>query len=389
VKRTLLALFAITALAACADAWAGGIARNIADGLGAIRSYRGVTTETGFGDAPIASPALPGGAARPKGGADVVASPALPGGAARPKGGADVIASPALPGGAARPKGGADVIARSVVYERPGHIRVETTTPGPHQGELFVYDGSTITLWYPQLLFGVRIHNARAPSAKETLHHIERLTNVNLDAYTFALEDEHAQVAGQRAMQWFVRPARRAPFRMAHRVWNHDPSTLPLKMEFFRDDKSLWYSFAFEELAFDAPIPSNPFTFEFPKNAVVFEWDLDAPGITLDEAREEMNFKVVTPRGHAITKIIRSPHCLPMILVTMDHDGSMLSLTESRFMGEAVHPLGLAIEIGHAPATLAFLGGFTVITWVKDGALLTLTSNLDFATLIGIAESVQ
>jgi len=336
VKRTLLALFAVTALAACADAWAGGIARNIADGLGGIKSYRGVTTETGLGDAPI---------------------------------------------------------ERSVLYAKPGMVRVETTTPGPHRGELFVYDGSTITLWYPQLLFGVRIRNARTPSAKETLHHIERLTNVNLDAYTFALEDEHAQVAGQHAMQWFVRPARRAPFRLAHRVWNQDPSTLPLRMEFFRDDKSLWYSFAFSQLAFDAPIAADAFAFAFPKNAVVFEWDLDAPGITLDEAREEMNFKVVTPRvlprGHAITKIIRSPHCLPMILVTMDHDGSMLSLTESRFMGEAVHPLGLAIEIGHTPATLAFLGGFTVITWVKDGALLTLTSNLDFATLVGIAESVQ
>jgi outer membrane lipoprotein-sorting protein len=347
VKRIMLALFAMTTLTACADAWAGGIARNIADGLGGIKSYRGVTTETGLGDGAVGS----------------IASP---------------VASP---------------VERSVLYAKPGMIRVETTSPGMHQGELFLYDGNTITLWYPQILFGIRIHNAHPPSAAEALHHIERLTKVNLDAYTFALDDEHAHVAGQRALEWLVRPARRAAMRMTHRVWNADPSTLPLKMEFARDDKSLWYSFAFKQLAFDVPVAADAFTVALPKNAVVFEWDLDAPGIGLDQAREEMNFKVQTPqslpRGHAITKIVRSPHCLPMILMTMDFDGSQVSLSESRYSGEATHPLGLEIKLGATPATLSFLGAFTVITWVKDGTLLSLTSNLDFATLVGIAESVQ
>jgi hypothetical protein len=176
--RKVLVMCSMLALAACADVWAGGIANRIARGLEAIKSYRGVTVETGLGDAPV---------------------------------------------------------ERSVLYGRPWKVRVETTTPGPHAGELFVYDGETITLWYPQQLFGVRIHHAHAPSDAAALHHIERLTNVNLNAYTFALQDESAHVAGQRAQEWIVRPARTAPYRMLHRVWNHDPSTLPLKMEFFRD----------------------------------------------------------------------------------------------------------------------------------------------------------
>ena len=328
-------LVLLAALAACAEVWAGGIARNIASGLASIKSYRGVTIETGIGDAPV---------------------------------------------------------KRTVLYARPWQVRVETITPGPHDGELFVYDGNMMTLWYPQQLFGIRIHNAHPPSAAEALHHIERLTKVNLDAYTFALEDEGARVAGYRALEWNVRPARRVPFRMQHRVWNHDPSTLPLKMEFSHDGKP-WYGFEFKELAFDVPIKPDAFAFEFPKNAVVFEWDLDAPGIGLDEARASMNFKVEVPTklppGHAVQKIVRSPHCLPMILMAMDHDGTMLSLIESRFMGEALHPLGIDITIGNVPATLSFMGAFAVITWVKDGTLLTLTSNLDYASLIGVAESVQ
>jgi outer membrane lipoprotein-sorting protein len=331
-----LIVLLVVAAAACGEVWAGGIARNIASGLASIKSYRGVTLETGLGEAPV---------------------------------------------------------QRAVLYARPGNVRVETITPGPHAGELFVYDGSTMTLWYPQALFGVRIRNARAPSNAEALHHLERLTRINLEAYTFALEDEGARVAGQRALAWSVRPARRAPLRMPHRVWNHDPTTLPLKMAFSQDGKTPWYAFEFQQLAFDAPVTPDAFTFEFPSNAVVFEWDLDAPGIGLDEARASMNFKVEVPTrlpaGHAIAKIIRSPHCLPMILLSMDHDGTMLSLIESRATGAALHPLGIEITIGDAPATLSFLGAFTVLTWVKDDTLLTLTSNLDFASLVGVAGSVQ
>jgi outer membrane lipoprotein-sorting protein len=332
---TLAGSLAILVLVAgCTQVWAGGIAKKIANGLASIKSYQGVTVEKGVGVE----------------------------------------------------------VQRSVLYARPWQVRVETLTPGPHAGELFVYDGNTMTLWYPQQLFGVRIHNARPPSAAEALHHIQRLTKVNLDAYTFALQDENAHVAGQRALEWNVRPARRAPYRMQHRVWNHDPSTLPLKME-FKQDGNPWYGFELQELRFDVAIPENAFTFTFPKKAVVFEWDLDAPGISLDEARDSMNFTVKVPSrlpaGHQIQKIVKSPHCLPMILMTMDHDGTMLSLIESRFAGEALHPVGIDITIGNVPATLSFLGAFTVITWVSDGTLLTLTSNLDFPSLIGIAESVQ
>jgi len=340
--RTLLVLTSALTLAACAELWAGSIAKNVATGLGSIKSYSGTTIETGLADGLAVG----------------------------------------VP------------IEKSVLYAKGGLLRVETTTAGAHQGELFIYDGEAITLWSPQTLVGVRIHGVHAPSAGEIMHHIERLTRASLDAYTFALEDEGAHVAGQRAMQWRVRPARRAPFRFEHRVWNQDPTTLPLKMEFTGDGKALWYSFAYSELAFDPPIAADAFAFTFPRNAVVFEWNLDGPGLSLAEAREEMNFKVEVPTklpgGHAIQKIVRSPHCLPMIVVAMDHDGTMMSLVESRagFAGET-RPLGLPVTVGGQPATMAFVGPFTMITWIKDGTQLALTSNLDFPSLLAVAESVQ
>ncbi len=337
MKRSILNLaMLLIGCAGCTNVWAGGIARDVHAGLSSIRSYRGVTVETGLDDTPV---------------------------------------------------------ERTVVFAKPWKVRVETTSPGPHAGELFVYDGDTITLWYPQQLYGVRIHGVRTPSDREVLHHIERLTKVNLNAYTFALQSGSPRVAGQRALQWLVRPARRASFRFLHRVWNHEATTMPLKMEFFREDKSPWYGFEFKELAFDVAVAPETFAVTFPRNAVVYEWDLGAPGISLDDARAEMNFKVQVPTrlpaGHSIQKIVRSPHCFPMIVMSMDHDGTVLSLTESRYSGTTVQPLGIDVTLGDVPAKLAFMGGFSSVSWVKDGALLSLTGNIEFPTLLDIAASVQ
>jgi outer membrane lipoprotein-sorting protein len=337
VDKGGLAAVALLALAACTQVWAGSIAKNVATGLASIKSYAGVTTETGIDAQPV---------------------------------------------------------ERSVLYSRPGKLRVETRSAGPHQGELFLYDGETVTLWYPQHLFGMRIRGARLPTEREVFHHIERLTRTSLDAYTFALESEGTRIAGNRALAWLVRPARRAPYRFVHRVWNHDPSTMPIKMELWREDKSLWYGFQFKQLAFDLPVPPSAFEHTFPKNAVVIEWDLDGPALTIEQAREEMNFKVQLPtrlpRGHAVTKIVQAQHCLPSLVVAMDHDGTMLSLVETRDSGLAAPPLGVDVMLaGNVPAKLSFMGAISVVSWVKDGTLLTLTGNLDFPTMLDVAGSVQ
>ena len=335
--KTSLAAVALLALAACTQVWAGSIAKNVATGLASIRSYTGITTETGIDANPV---------------------------------------------------------ERHVLYSRPGKVRVETRSAGPHQGELFLYDGDTLTLWYPQHLFGMRIRGVRLPTERETFHHIERLTRTSLSAYTFALQSEGASVAGKRALSWLVRPARRAPNRLVHQVWNHDPTTMPIKMAFWREDKSLWYGFQFKELAFDLAIPPSAFEFTFPKNAVVIEWDLNGPALSLEQAREEMNFKVQLPArlppGHAVTKMVRAQHCLPSLVIAMDHDGSTLSLVETRDSGLVAPPLGVDVMLaGDVPAKLTFLGAISVVSWVKDGTLLTLTGNLDFPTMIDIAGSVQ
>lgn len=331
-----LPLLACTSTLGCADAWAQSLSRQIARDLGRMRSYQGTTVETGI--------------------------------------------SPDGP------------VRRRVLYAH-GRVRVETLAPAAHAGELFVYDGSQAILWWPKQRFGIRVRGLAAPAPDAVRRHIERLTRANMDAYAFSLRSQSARVAGRRTLEWRVIPARRSPYRQVHTVWNDKQYPMPLRIDIRGDGGTPWYHMDFESISFDQPVDESQFAFSFPQSAVVFDWDLSAPGISLDDARAQMNFQVAMPtylpRGHTVQKIVKADHCLPMMAVVMSRGASFLSLTESRDMGLADPPLGKMVQIGDATGVLSFLGPFATVTWVRGNALLSLTGNIGYPELLRVAASVQ
>lgn len=332
MRPWMVCLFIALGLTGCAQAWADSMARTIARDLESIKSYEGVTVERHIS-----------------------------------------------PDGDVR---------RRVVYAKPWRFRVETLAPSEHAGELFVYDGSEVKMWWPKYRFGVRVRGLPVVNRAQIVQHIERLARESMDAYAFSLRSVADRVAGQRTYAWRLIPTREAPHRYRHVVWNDQRYAMPLKLAIDDHNGAPWYSMEFESIAFDRPVAADAFAFEFPANAVVFDWDLSAPGITLDEAREAMNFDVKVPR-QPIQKIVRAVHCLPMITLVMGSGASYVSLTESRDMGLVERPLGKAIRIGNNPAVLTLLGPFATITWVQGGTLLSLTGNIGFPELIAVAESVH
>jgi outer membrane lipoprotein-sorting protein len=337
IRGRIVTIAILLLLGGCADAWAQSLSRQIARDLERMESYQGVTVEEHLSaDGPV---------------------------------------------------------RRRVLYARPWRARVETLSPASHAGELFIYDGSQVVMWWPKQRFGVRVRGLATPDRAEIRAHIERFTRASMDAYAFSLRSQSARVAGRTALEWRVTPTRRSPYRHRHQVWNDRRYPMPLRMTFAGDDGAPWYAMAFESIAFDQPIADDAFAFEFPKNAVVFEWDLSQPGLSLAEARERMNFTVKMPGrlppGHTVEKIVPASHCLPMIAVVMNRGASMLSLTESRDMGLAEPPLGKTVRFGDRTGVLSFLGTFATITWVEDGTLLTLSGNIGYPELLAIAESVE
>lgn len=340
--RRYLRLFTavlLIALAACSNIWAQAFSSQMADSLLALESYHGQLQQTGL---------LPG--------------------------------QPATP------------VVQDVWYERPWKVRAEVTAPAALKGSLFIYDGSQMIMWWPQELFGIRVRGLKSPGRDELVAHIDRQVKDAMDNYAFALTPRQ-KVAGHDTSRWQVLPLNQSPYRMPHTSWNYDAYALPLKMEFSENGKP-WYGYAFTRIEFGLPVPASTFDFSFPENAVVFDWDMASTGISLEEARRKMNFTVMQPTrlpaGHALRKIVRGEHCLPMIAMQFDRGASVLSLTQSRAVGADPLPhFGKPIRIGDSTGWLYFAGNYSVLSWVREKTVLTLVSNLSFPQVIAIARSVQ
>lgn len=283
-------------------------------------------------------------------------------------------------------------VLQDVIYAKPWRVRSEVTSPAALKGTLFIYDGSQMILWWPQDLFGIRVRGLENPSRDAVVAHIDREMKNAMENYAFSLTPDQ-KVAGYATSRWKVLPLGNAPYRLNHTSWVYDTYALPLKMEFTENGKP-WYSYEFSKVDFGVPVAANAFEFSFPENAVVFDWDMQSPGISADEAARKMNFTVMQPRklppGHVLKKIVRSSHCLPMIALQYDRGASVISLTESRaFSPDALPRFGKPVMIGKSRGWLYFAGTYSVLSWVQDKTLLTLVSNLSFPQVIDIARSVQ
>jgi outer membrane lipoprotein-sorting protein len=280
-----------------------------------------------------------------------------------------------------------------VIYERPWKIRSEVVEPEAMKGELFIYDGSTIILWWPEDLLGIRIIGAEPPPAKQAKEIVRKNYEWLLKYYAFSLRNQ-GQTAGISATNWSMIPTRKRPYLFPYDSAVAGGNSFPLKIVVYDKPEQVWYSMEYTEIEFGAEIPKETFTFEFPPNAVVLEWDLAAPHYSLKEIRKYMNFDVLVPKtlpkGHEIRKIIKGEHCLPMMALLMDRSGRWLSLTEIRSINPSLQMRsGIPIKIKEHDGYLHFLGALTVINWTQGKTYLSLIGNLPYPDLISVAASVE
>jgi len=338
MKRRAASILVLTFVClSCSGLWAQSIADKVASDYASITSYRGTTVEVGL-----------------------------------------------LPGGQAP-------LVTSVQYLRPWQLRVEVTAPAPHQGELFVYDGSTLTFWWPNDLFGIRIRGSEPPSVAELMRAMRATTRWSMDNYAFTYVGE-SRTAEVKAIRWKVAPRTRRPYLFPYESWTSARYSMPLRLVVRDQPDRIWYSMEFSSIEYGAPVPAAAFSFEFPANAVVFDWDLKDPGLPLETIRQQMNFALVVPRslpsGYAVEKIIRGKHCLPMATFVLNRGGQRLWLTQVRRSAIAAEGPGLAVKLGGRDGRLRFLGAFTVIRWRQGSADLTLIGSLPYPEVVAAAAAI-
>ena len=284
-------------------------------------------------------------------------------------------------------------IVREVLFAKPDKVEVRLLEPKIRKGELFMYDGTTFVMWWPQHLLGVRIRGVE-PVSEEDLREAAR-SSASWTSRNYRVEYHGTEEKAQRQADRFqFTPTRESPGLLPYDVWMDRATSLPLSLEVRDAAGSLFYTSELAELALNEPAPEGAFSFTFPANAVVFEWDLSDPGKPLAELQKRMNFEILLPHelpeGLEVRKLVRGKHSLPMVVVLMNSGGRWLTLTETRNLGP-VQPtdVGAPVKVGKATGTLNLMGGFTSILWSSGNTSLTLVGNLPFPQMIDIASSVR
>jgi outer membrane lipoprotein-sorting protein len=283
-------------------------------------------------------------------------------------------------------------VVKTIAYGRLWRVRAEVVAPEEHAGELFVFDGSTVTMWWPRFFFGLRVGGIEVPTKKDVHGAIVQNSFWALKTYDYENEGELWQ-AGRKVDRWSGTPHRAKPLCYPYRAWIDQTYRVPLKVQLKRGSQE-WYGMSFDSIAFGEAPPDEAFVFDPPEGAVIHEWNLADPGVTLEEAQARVEFPILVPtqlpRGHAVNKIVMSRNDdMHMVALLMQKRGSWLSLSEIPNMGPILVPkLGIPVAIGEREGILNFAGGFSVVSWAIDNTALTLIGNLPYPEMVAVAASV-
>lgn len=287
------------------------------------------------------------------------------------------------------------VVVKKIAYSRMWKVRAEVTAPEEHKGELFVFDGSTLSMWWPRYYFGLRIRGVQLPSRAAVDRTILDTCEWAVDNYDYSNQGS-TQLRGRGVREWEGVPVEpRRPFRYPYRAWMDDEFAVPLKVRIEKDPGKAWYEMAMGPIAFGADVPPETFEFEFPSDAVVHDWDLEARGVTLEQAQARTKFSLLVPRrlplGHSVRKVLLSTNQeTVMAALIMNRGAAWLSLSEMPNMGPILVPeIGIPVPIGEEEGVLNFALGFTIVSWSLENTALTLIGNLPYPEMLLIAASVK
>jgi outer membrane lipoprotein-sorting protein len=286
------------------------------------------------------------------------------------------------------------LVVKKISYARLWKVRAEVTAPEDHAGELFVFDGSTLSMWWPRYYFGLRIRGVEIPPKQQIDQTILDSCYWAVENYDFSNEGA-TRMRGRSVREWLGEPSEPRPFRYPYRAWMDGQFNVPLKVRVEKEPGKAWYEMAMGPVEFGVDVPDETFAFEFPQDATVHDWDLQSPGVTLEEAQAAVGFPLLVPSrlppGHRVRKVVLSRNQeTQMAALIMNRAGTWLSLSELPNMGPIMVPeLGIPVPIGEEEGVLNFVLGFTVVSWSVDNTALTLIGNLPYPELIQIAASVR
>jgi len=147
-------------------------------------------------------------------------------------------------------------VVKRVRYARLWHVDAEVLSPAEHKGERFVFDGETLSVWWPRYFFGLRVRNLTVPPRNEVGDAIFSNTEWLLNRYEV---DEHpaAPVAGRAVEEWVCTPDEPAPWRFPYQAAMDTRYFVPLRLDVQDHEGQPWYSMRSRPSFPPTPSPSS------------------------------------------------------------------------------------------------------------------------------------
>jgi outer membrane lipoprotein-sorting protein len=286
-------------------------------------------------------------------------------------------------------------IATRILFKGPDRIRAEIVSPEKFKGNIFVYDGRTIYLYNAGSRFGIRIEgfsriipdsdDLRIRRLRENLYRGAELFDIRLRG--------HVQVTGRDTSIYTLQPKETAPCRWTEKSWMDIEFSTPIRFEMY-DAKKIIYGFRYKKITFNANIPDEAFQYRFPRGTTIGAYYLTDRNYTLQQIRRQMNFHLFTPVGYdpsmKLKRAVRSRGIVPSACLIYYDGMYYLMLIQVKDYGLIrIRERGIHIPTIEKNARLNFSGETVILSWKKQGVLITLTGNLPSFEMIAVAETMK
>ena len=286
-----------------------------------------------------------------------------------------------------------------IMNKMPDKTRIEYLEPSEMAGQVMVINGKTIWTYTPSKKEVIKMDMPEISSTNEFDY-----TNL----ITELLNDTDVSYEGTEDFEgrsvYLISASPKNDnmlMGMRYSMWVDSENWMPLKIEYFdKDDKQIM-SLVYHDIEFNTGILDSEFEFTVPEGVTLVTKEFPSPPkkITLEEAREEVNFTVLTPaylpEGYVFANATVFKYGdMESVSLRFKKDSEMLMISERVTNDEIQQPeIGdiETVSINGADGKLITLfGDSKMLVWsIGDLELTMLPKSLSKEEMIKIAESVK
>ncbi len=186
-----------------------------------------------------------------------------------------------------------------------------------------------------------------------------------------------------------------ATFFINQKLWIDKETWMPLRIETYDKDGKLMMTMEYRNVEFNTGIPDSEFEFKIPQGAKVITREITLPKeMTLDEAREAVNFTVITPEylpeGYLLDKVLVFKFGeIQSLSISYKKGDEILSIREAN--QSRYEPKGKfeSVKLNGIEARYVDTNFSKSLSWTWKGTEITISGTISKEELIKVAEFIK